>query len=149
MTQDHGKQTAIQILLDLSGYVRAGGSLASASRVARETLFFVYEDGNSQKYRRHPHSLAAAGLPSDKGKVYDHAVPLACWLPELLLADGLEPATLEARLERHYHIRIITDGENQRLNAIGLRSRMPLDWDGVDIEARYRKAGIQLVRLQR
>lgn len=145
MTLDHGRKTAIRILLNLNEYVRAGGSRASASRVARETLFFVYEKGNSQKYRRHRHSVAATRLPSDKDKVYDHAIPLACWLPELLSADGLEPGDVQARLERHYHIRIITDAENKRLNAIGLRAQMPLDWDGIDVEARYRKAGIELV----
>lgn len=145
MAAGDGKQTAIQVLLSLNEYVRAGGKLASASRVARETLFFVYEGDNSNKYRRHRHSLAAAKLPSDKSKVYDHAIPLASWLPGLLHAGGLEATEVQAQLERCYHIRIITEDENRVLNAMGLRSRMPLDWDGIDVEARYRKAGIELL----
>jgi len=40
---------------------------------------------------------------------------------------------------------VVTRAEDQRLNSLGLRSRMPAGWDGMDPFARYRVAGIELL----
>lgn len=42
---------------------------------------------------------------------------------------------------------VVTKEEDRQLNSVGLRRRMPHDWDGVDVFARYKVAGIELVDL--
>jgi len=40
---------------------------------------------------------------------------------------------------------LVTKDEHRRLNASGLRSKMPDDWDGENIWARYDAIGIEQV----
>jgi len=59
----------------------------------------------------------------------------------------MEPLTEESvtdLLTRWFTVVVVTREEHARLNASGLRSTMPPDWDGSDVFARYRGVGIEL-----
>ena len=96
--------------------------------------------------RAHFVSVAAArtlgGFVRDR-LVKDHAVPVAL-LRDLLFDE--QPRTIEeirAFLLRHYRIGIITQEEDERLRAAGLRSRMPEDWRREESPfGRYEQVGI-------
>lgn len=63
----------------------------------------------------------------------------------MLLTD---PAPSEADVRRILDLcvgAVVTVEEDQALNAAGLRARMPSGWDGQDVFARYRAAGVELV----
>ena len=130
------------IFRGLDHYLRSGGNVSNAKRVGRESLFFIYEGGNSGKYARHPISTAASRLRANTGKAYDHAIPLEVWLLDLLRGDLNDFEGFHQTIARWYHIRIITKEEHEALDRLGLGDCMPGDWDGIDIEARYKKAGI-------
>jgi len=49
---------------------------------------------------------------------------------------------LRAFLKAHYRLGVLTFEENARLNSRGLVSRMPDNWDGRDVFARYSTVGI-------
>jgi hypothetical protein len=73
----------------------------------------------------------------------DHAVPVAV-LRDILFEE--QPNSVEevrAFLLEHYCFGIITEDEDRKLNAAGLRSRMPEGWTTADQPfARYEKVGI-------
>lgn len=82
------------------------------------------------------------GLASDR-LMKDHAVPVSV-LRELLFEEQPKSTDqVRAIMLRSYCFGIITEGEDRKLNAIGLRSRMPDGWTPTDSPyARYRAAGI-------
>lgn len=81
----------------------------------------------------------------------DHAVPIGV-MADLLFDSAIGPASelslagIRAHLERWYRLGLLSHAENGRLNAAGLASRMPLNWDRVDPFARYRAAGIAALK---
>jgi hypothetical protein len=76
----------------------------------------------------------------------DHAVPLGVIVA--LLQEQFDENLamtadwLEERLIQLYRLGVITSEEDARLNSLGLRSAMPRGWDGADLQARYKIAGI-------
>ncbi|WP_075631891.1 hypothetical protein [Novacetimonas hansenii] len=76
--------------------------------------------------------------------IVDHAVPIAVMVDMLfkpradLTRDGIR-----ALLIKWHHLGLLTHEENARLNAAGLNSKMPADWDYLDIFARYHSVGIE------
>lgn len=88
-----------------------------------------------------PRSRAAQGRPLSEC-VVEHAVPqmaIVNWLMEL---DPLTNESVEALLKRYFTVMLVTEEEHARLNASGLRSTMPPDWDGENVFARYDAVGI-------
>ena len=81
--------------------------------------------------------------------IVDHAVPLAVMIRRLFELDSdLSRKGIRKHLERWYCLGLLTDAEDVRLNRIGLRSRMPSNWDGDDLTARYREAEIAAAAVQ-
>ncbi len=75
--------------------------------------------------------------------IVDHAVPLDMMKRQLFEAGSdLSRNAVRNHLQRWYHLGLLTDAEDAKLNGLGLRSRMPDSWNGEDLTARYRKAGI-------
>lgn len=98
--------------------------------------------GQAHKHKI-PRSKAAAGAELSDCEV-EHAVPLMHIVNLLIDLESANPESVEAILRPLYLVRLVTAEEHQHLNATGLRSRMPDDWDGVDVFARYQKAGIKV-----
>jgi hypothetical protein len=76
--------------------------------------------------------------------IVDHAVPLASMI-EWLFEPGadLSRNAIRQHLKRWYHLGVLTSSEDATLNRLGLRSKMPDDWDGKDLTARYHQAAIK------
>ncbi len=140
-----------QILIQLYGLRSLPPGM---NKIVRETIFFLYEGGDLDKWSfERPHSAAARALHHDarskgvrcNGKqfpvVYDHAVPLDA------LSNGLREATASYEemhdfLIQHVQGVAILTGENAKLSKRGLRNRLPAGAQTHDLLARYRTAEI-------
>lgn len=92
---------------------------------------------------RIPRSRAAMTAELEECEV-EHAVP-QMYIVNLLM-DMPSPTSDKVRelLKRLFVVRLVTRQEHAALNSSGLRSRMPDDWDTLDVFARYRKVGIEI-----
>lgn len=152
MVPEHQRVEAVrQILLQLYVLVDAGMPQTQISRVVRETIFFIYEGGDTWKYHKDRTHSAAARALRGSGKrfhssthpiIYDHAIPFATF------ANGLRNATetpemFSAFLRRFFRSVVITRDEDRKLSGAGLASRMPEGAKADDLLARYRSVGIE------
>lgn len=89
--------------------------------------------GQSQK-RVIPRSSEATGKPLDEC-VVEHAVPLMLIVNWLMEMDPLTERRVANLLKKYFRVMLVTKAEHERLNASGLCSTMPDDWDGKEIFA--------------
>lgn len=118
------------------------------SKALREPVYFLWErrGGKTKEMTPRYRSQAAAGLRFGDGQlVYDHAIPFKYLQAELLELGDATPEAVRNVLLRYETRVLITKAENGRLNASGLRDKMPLTWDRTDPLARYKVVGIELV----
>lgn len=97
--------------------------------------------GQSQKAKI-PRSKAALNKPLNEC-VVEHVVPQMAIVNRLMNMEPLTEATVEELLKKWFTVMLVTHEEHSRLNASGLRSTMPLDWDGADVFSRYAAVGIE------
>jgi hypothetical protein len=100
--------------------------------------------GQSQKTRI-PRSKAAVGRPLNQC-VVEHVVPLMAIVNRLMNMKPLTEKSVTDLLTRWFTVVLVTCEEHERLNASGLRSTMPPNWNGSDVFARYHAVGIELPR---
>ena len=75
--------------------------------------------------------------------IVDHAVPIAVIVEHLFTqAADLTTDRIRSVLERWYCLGLLTIADNGKLNTGSLGSKMPPEWHGVDVFARYKQAGI-------
>jgi len=87
-------------------------------------------------------ALEAIYHKSDTYLMKDHSVPVKI-IHKLLQSDlSRSEKNIEEFLNKYYRLGVLTKAEDIRLNDIKLKSDMPQDWDGNDVFARYKKAGI-------
>ena len=124
----------------------AGSPVVAYSRAVREVLFTLWESyGRSKHASARYRSRGSIGENVGRADlIYDHAIPLTLVLNELQAVEELRPENIQPILDRRLAAALITMDENKRLTSLGLRSRMPDGWDGVDQLARYRAAGIEV-----
>jgi hypothetical protein len=97
---------------------------------------------HSQAHReRIPLSEAAANRIDEPIQV-EHAVPQQVIVDRLMDMRPLTKKRVKELLIRLFRVLRVTKSEHDRLNATGLRSAMPDDWDGINPFARYDAAGI-------
>ena len=89
-----------------------------------------------------PRSKAALGLPLHEC-VVEHAVPQMAIVNWLMDLDPLTSEGVVDLLKRYFTVMLVTQEEHARLNASGLRSTMPSDWDSTNVYARYEFVGIE------
>ncbi|MEK5379205.1 hypothetical protein [Niallia sp. FSL W8-0635] len=80
---------------------------------------------------------------------YDHMIPKTEYIRKIC-EDAAKNGTITTDyifdiLMRNLWVTTIHDDENKLLGKLGLRNKMPKDWDGANIFARYEKAGIELM----
>lgn len=97
--------------------------------------------GQSQK-NNIPRSKAAIGKELCDCDV-EHVVPQMEIVNMLMNLPSLENHKVEALLKKYFRVLLVTKEEHQKLNSSGLRSKMPLGWDGEDVWARYKAVGIE------
>lgn len=142
---------AVRQILSHAFSIRRTDPTINVSPIVRQTIFYIYEGGEPEKWKEHrPHSAAAracrragAGrFPSkDDPMRYDHAIPLA------RLQRGLEEATASLETMRSFLHRfiqgvVITREENERLDKARLTTALPVGASEHDMLARYRFVGI-------
>lgn len=74
----------------------------------------------------------------------DHSVPIAVVRSKLFELNDTSIESIRSLLMTWYKLGVITKDEDTRLNANGLRQKMPDDWDGADPFARYHAVGIKV-----
>lgn len=78
--------------------------------------------------------------------VFDHMIPKGKYIHQPCLEKAkdrqLTVAYVNSLLDKYWKIAVITKDEDRKMS---IRS-MPPDWDGIDIFARYRNAGIELTK---
>ncbi len=98
------------------------------------------QHGQSQKANL-PRSKAAIGRQlSDL--IVEHVVPQMEIVKMLMDMEPLEKKDVEMILTKYFRVILVTKDEHSKLNASGLRSKMPNDWDGKDVWARYKAVDI-------
>lgn len=102
-----------------------------------------YKGNNNRKNCRYV-SVSAASLINDPNSdlVADHAIPISLLLKEVYEHPGLTLDNLVALVGKYAVMVLITDAEDDRLASAGLVKKMPSDWDGQELLARYRSAEI-------
>ncbi len=97
--------------------------------------------GQSQK-KNIPRSKAAVGKKLNEC-IVEHAVPqmeIVNWLMDM---KPLNNEGIEKILKKYFRVSLVTKKEHERLNASGLRYKMPQNWDKKDVWARYKEVGIE------
>jgi hypothetical protein len=89
-----------------------------------------------------PRSKAALNRPLNEC-VVEHVVPQMAIVNRLMELEPLTTAAISELLSSWFTVMLVTHEEHTRLNASGLRSTMPRDWDGSKIFARYAAVGIE------
>lgn len=74
----------------------------------------------------------------------EHSVPLMVLVNKLMDRKRLTKNYISKTLTSCYRVMVITRGEHRLLNSTGLTSRMPENWDGKDVWARYSAVKIKL-----
>ena len=97
--------------------------------------------GQSQKHNI-PKSKRAAKIPIAECDV-EHVVPVMYIVNVLMDMDSLTAEHVECILRKYFQVLVVSKEEHQKLNASGLRSKMPSNWDGENIWSRYDKVGIE------
>lgn len=82
--------------------------------------------------------------------IYEHMIPKNLYIqrPCIEAAKAGKCYTLfeiENLLNKYWYIALITKEENNILNSLKLRTKMPKNWDGKNIFARYECAKISLI----
>lgn len=96
--------------------------------------------GQSRKAKI-PRSTAALDKPLNECTV-EHVVPLMLIVNRLMDMEPLTEAAVTELLTQCFRVMLVTVDEHRRLNASGLRSTMPINWNGKDVFARYAAVGI-------
>lgn len=121
------------------------------SKALREPIHFLWERRSSSKFEAASYASRAALDAKESGEkiIYDHAIPFI-YLQSILL-DFNSPSlqTIKGILLDYSVITLITKSEDNKLNRVGLRSKMPQDWDGKNPLARYASVEIEILKIER
>ena len=122
---------------------------ACYTKALREPIYFFWELRASKKKIEAAKfcSVKALGLMFGKGLiVYDHAIPFRYIQEELLNLDIITEDSVGSVLTRFGFACILTKEEDGLLNKAGLGRKMPIDWNGKDPLARYKKLNIEVTK---
>lgn len=97
--------------------------------------------GQSQKSKI-PRSKAAFDKPLSDC-VVEHVVPQMAIVNRIMDMEPLTEIGVTELLKQCFSVMLVTREEHARLNASGLRSTMPKDWNGKDMFSRYAAVGIE------
>lgn len=102
-----------------------------------------YKGNNNRRNCRYI-SVSAAPLRNDPNSelVADHAIPISLLLKEVYAQPKITLDNLIELVGKYAVMVLITDTEDDALASAGLVKKMPIDWDGKDLLARYKSVGI-------
>jgi hypothetical protein len=109
---------------------------------------FLKSNGVNKYYQGDFYTYSALDLiekGTTSGLVYEHMIPKSRYIQkpceERAQKKSLDEDYVIELLNRYWKIAIVTKEEDEKLT----RSKMPDEWDEVDIRLRYTNAGIDLV----
>jgi len=119
---------------------------AAVNKLLRETLWAASPEKDKARLAQW-RSRASVGVARGGGRLeLDHAVPVASsWRKLLQLKGKVTRAKIRRALAGEVAV-LLTRNEHKKLAALGMARRMPKGWDRRDPLARYKAAGIPLVR---
>jgi len=119
------------------------------TKALREPIYFLWacRFGSNKISRAQFRSKAAIGLKYGKRElVGDHAIPFGYQQAALLELPEVSTDAVRRILDSNFGVGVlITSQENERLNRAKLKNKMPADWDRVEVLARYKAVGIEVV----
>jgi hypothetical protein len=108
----------------------------------RQAIFCFWESREFHKFdSRRPRSVMALKNPA-QAVSYDHVIPMSI-VADKLLTGEISHGAIREILDKWVLACVITKDEDRHLDRLGLRQEMPRDWDGADLFARYKAAGIE------
>ena len=134
------------ICRDVSFILRCNELHPGTKLAVVDQVFWVWSefDGKHAGCRYWSKEAIDSGL-KNKGLVHEHLVPRKIVREMLLNLTDPTPEAIQSIFERYCIGVVVTQKEDARLNELGLRSKMPSDWDNKNIFARYESAGIDVI----
>ena len=125
------------ILWQVEGFSLGRVTRRATTRILRATI-----------RRIRPRLIARSQSAESSDREIDHAIPLHVLCDRILNAEDLDRSKLQKIIADWLVAVELTAQEHREvLRKCGLSRSMPDDWDGIDPLARYRIAGIQLLRI--
>lgn len=90
---------------------------------------------------------AQSDSEEDKDLIHEHLVPRKIIREKIFSLKNPTKLDISHVLEKYCVGVVITKREDETLNFYKLRSTMPANWDGKDVWARYKVAGIEVVNV--
>ena len=123
-------------------HIRAG----DPRRVYSQYIRYALDEVSDINFYR---STAARDLKR-KDVIHEHVVPHSIVMNKLLALDPLTFESVMSLIKKYYVICAITKEEDKQLNAAGLRSKMPKDWESDNnVFARYEAVEISVVKVDK
>jgi len=122
----------------------------AASKFAVREVLRLASNKSRKHYRGNNNKLNAsyasvcATKAGPETLIADHAIPLSLMLEMVYIGTEWSKELLAALVRKYSTIVLITRDEDAALLAAGLKKRMPADWDGEDVLARYHHVGLDV-----
>ncbi len=146
-------KTGIRNLCEVAQHLLSTMPINAATKFAVRTVLREAVNKSNPRYRGNNNkknclhvSATAEPLVADKNAdlVADHAIPISLLLQEVYDHPGITLDQLVRLVGKYSVMVLITDAEHDHLAAADLAKKMPIDWDGQDVLARYKHVGIEL-----
>ena len=138
-------RTKSQICADVSSVLGASLHYGTKFAVLAEVVW-VWSEFNGKYVGCKYWSLAAWKVrESDQKWIHEHVVPKSVIIERLMALSAPTFQAVNDVLQRFCIGVVVTHEEDQRLNKLGLRAKMPEGWDGEYPWARYKAANIEVI----
>lgn len=137
-TEEQKIECVRKVILNAHEHIRSGDPAKIYSQYIRYALD-EFRHLNSYTSRE-------ARKPTHTGVINEHVVPHSIVMKKLLSLAPLTNETIMSVVQKYLVICVITEEEDKRLSAAGLRSKMPKGWDenNGDVFSRYQAVGISI-----
>ena len=132
-----------RVILNAQDHIQAG----DPKRVYSQYVRYALDEVSGINFCR---SVKAKGLKR-KDVIHEHVVPHLIVMDKLLSLDKLTNENIINVINKYYVICAITKEEDKKLNAAGLRSKMPKNWndESGSVFARYETVGIDILNVEK
>jgi hypothetical protein len=131
------------IAADVAAVLASDLSWGTKYAVLADAIWTWTEYEGKHEGCRYWSSLARRHRRSPSKLIHEHLVPKKVIITLLREMSAPTSESVHALLERLCIGVVVTRVEDAALSAAGLRSRMPAEWDGMDVWVRYKAVGIE------
>jgi|CXWL01.1.fsa_nt_gi hypothetical protein len=137
-------RTKSEICADVSAVLKSTLHYGTKFAVLDDVVWVWSEFEGKRDGCRFWSELARRAIPSTK-LIHEHVVPQNVIIRRLLSLRQPSAASVKRVLNRFCIGVVVTHDEDRKLTRLGLRAKMPNDWDGKTPWARYSAANIKVV----